>query len=519
MARPIKTSSKVTIGIRITNCYTTGTETFVDLFPGDMVENLQYVENQEVVTVTGKITDISLSLIKGVSTIYRDITDLIKDRILVTNVTVDYSKEYESRIAKIPAKEILEYKAENPDEICRVKVEPVMKVDLAVTLSNGMITKATLMEGGTLTDSIVMTPEGDKAMDLDIKSFIYTITPKTMGITVSGITLAKGTNSRLDILAIKSCGKAAMFVSDGNLQETLDKLKDGSVDQVITLDSNTYNEKLTISSVATIKGYYANQSAVSGDRRSNTIDANETVLIEALSCEEGADVTVQGVTLTDKSIIDVTGAKSVGFKNCKFVATNPNAPKSFLLKGDGDFVTNKRVTKLTLEGCYFGDNNTDGVNKFYNGLECNFALAKGSYIKDCYFSKRSVSHNVINIYDVEDGATINITGNHFEMSANAIRIGTVGDVKATINIADNTYDETDSDPAYAGLVLFQPYGSKTVSMANLTVNIENTTKPEGQLWYAYMNPKDTQMNSTLWPTLYVDGKKETITLGDENQAE
>lgn len=524
MARPIKSSVIVNVGIRITNYYEDGKSTFIDLYKGDMVEDLQYVDTQkqEVVTLSGRITDVTTTIITGISTSYRDIAAPYAERVTANYVTVDHSEQYDSKITKIPTREILEYQNEDK-EIVRVSVTPILKVDLTVTLSDGTVTHGELEEGCTISNAIIMTPEGDKALDLSIKGFVFTIVPKTMITTVSAIILDDTKDTKVDILAIKSCGNPTVIVEEGELQETIDKLSGNGIDEALTLASDTYKEELSIKEMATLKGFYALKSASSGDRRSDVIDAKETVFVKKLVAEAGADVVVQGVTFTEDAYIKIADARSVVFKNCKFVGINPDMEKTYLIQGTPaeKFYEKRTYTKLCIEGCYFGDNNTDGTNKVYHVLEPNFALAKGSYIKNCYFSSACASHNIINIYDVEDGATINITGNHFEKSASALRIGTIGDVTATINLSDNSYDKTDEDAKYAGLVTFQPYSKRTVSMGNLRVNIENTTIncENKQVYCTFRNASDTEMDSTKWPKLYINGKKTVITEGDEENSE
>lgn len=107
-------------------------------------------------------------------------------------------------------------------------------------------------------------------------------------------------------------------------------------------------------------------------------------------------------------------------------------------------------------------------------------------------------------------ATIDISGNHFEYSANAIRIGFVGSPSCTINIFNNTYDETDTEnPKWAGLLLIQPYGKQTISFGDLKVYLKrNRCTKKGtkyQDWYLYCNESDTQITGELYPQVYIDG--------------
>lgn len=518
MARPIKTRANVNVGIRIVNHFVDGQVKEIDLYKGDLVENLQYVKEEEVVTISGRITDISISTIASGVKSYKNLTDPIKDRIQVNSVTIDHSAIFNAEVSKIPAKEILEYQAEDA-EVSRVEILPLLSVNLNVVLSDGSVSEATLKEGSEIADAVILSPEGDKTIDIKVASFVYTIVPKSMSLTVNGILLDKGEaegvqKEQLPLLAIKKCGKSAVVVGEDSLQETITKLKDTDGAESITLDAERISEALVLGGDITLKGAYANIPANYGERATDTISEKETIFVESLTCEDGADVTIQGVTITEKSAVNIGNANSVTFKNCKFTAIEPTTEKTHIISGASKFYEAPATVKVVFDGCYFGSNLSGDLNK-YNGLELNCLIGKGSVIKNCYFTKKAASHNLINVYGIEDGANLLIANNHFEYSANAIRIGTIGDARANITIRDNVYDETDSTAEYAGLVIFQPYGNKTVSMANLRVDINNTKKPTGQLFYGFFNKNDTQMNSSLWPKIYVDGKKQALTLGDE----
>ena len=192
----------------------------------------------------------------------------------------------------------------------------------------------------------------------------------------------------------------------------------------------------------------------------------------------------------------------VSFKNCYF--ENIDLPDS-----QDDHLASSIIgsdiwgdLKLNIEGCYFADN-----AKAYNAMELNSILSDGTNISNNVFSL-VCTHNIINIYDVEDGATININDNVFAKAANGIRIGIKGDREdVTINIKRNTYHSTD-EGEYAGLVLIQPYGRATTSMGGITINIDDTVNNSGeeQLWYYYQGANDSQLAIEDRPKVYVNGE-------------
>lgn len=69
----------------------------------------------------------------------------------------------------------------------------------------------------------------------------------------------------------------------------------------------------------------------------------------------------------------------------------------------------------------------------------------------------------------------------FEKSANALRIANRNNATVTINMIGNKYDETDSDLAWAGLFLAQPWDLSVEDFSTITINVENLIGPGGNL--------------------------------------
>ena len=163
--------------------------------------------------------------------------------------------------------------------------------------------------------------------------------------------------------------------------------------------------------------------------------------------------------------------------------------------------------KFVIKNCYFSNNLTTGAQSIYNLMEPNVQWADGSEISGCTFSEGSCSHNHINIYDVENGATVTIKNNVFDKSANAIRVGVRGAKEATFNLMGNQYDTTDAGD-WAGLFLVQPYGSATTDMSGLVINCNGTINNSGESQIGYYAAKvgsDTQLEEAKRPLVYING--------------
>lgn len=216
---------------------------------------------------------------------------------------------------------------------------------------------------------------------------------------------------------------------------------------------------------------------------------------------EESEVEFRGLTFTENARIVASKAKVFKFVNCRMEGVTAAVAKTFPINLTGD-----SSTQVVIEGCYFGENPSNGSNNSYNAIEGTAKFADGSSVSNNYFAKGCATHNILNIYGADENAVININNNHCELSSNMVRVGIKGEPVCTINMDGNSYDET-SDDEYAGILLVQPYNKQTTTFANCTINLNNTTYPEGtQLVYAYSGANDTELTADNVPKLYVDGE-------------
>lgn len=225
----------------------------------------------------------------------------------------------------------------------------------------------------------------------------------------------------------------------------------------------------------------------------------DTVLAGAINVTGTADapisVELSNLELTEDAIVTVANAKEFTMTGCTFQGHNLTAKTMPIA------VTSDNAIKLVIDGNTFGTENEFS----YNLIDVYGKLADGSSISNNTFADASCTHNQISLYNVDDGAEININNNDCAMSANLVRIGFKGDPNCVVNMVGNSYDATDTDEQYAGLFLVQPYGTQTNSFAKTTIKVSDTTKPEGQLYYLYAGTNDTKFTDDNKPVVYVDG--------------
>ena len=100
----------------------------------------------------------------------------------------------------------------------------------------------------------------------------------------------------------------------------------------------------------------------------------------------------------------------------------------------------------------------------YNGIEIGLnstTLPKNILFENCKFTG-SFTNNAILIFGTSDDAVITLNNCSFESVSNALRLSNKSNAKnITVNIVNCTIDKWDSNPMWAGFLIFEDYTSKT----------------------------------------------------------
>ena len=513
MARIITTQTVAKNGFKVYNLYTDGTKDVNEFFEDDIVEDFSFVENREKITVKGRISKVDMTFKKIVTKKYIGKDSCTENDCRLTGIQIDHSIENFAKISNVIPMEILEFKPEK--EVKKVNVAPTKKVFLKVTLSDNSTSEVVLKEGMKLFNVTIQKYGEERTDDFIVKSFMYKVDEKVFKPVMIGMYLADKNNELVKVYFedVKVCGCEGMVIEeDASLSAALAEYINNGSEGGLILPSATYTDSLVMNNKVNMLGSQANVIANTGVRCTDDILADETVLTNTITCEEGASVIISGVTFTEKSTIATNKASDITFKNCRFLGIDPSSKQTLLISGNPNEA--EQPVLIRIENCYFGTNGKTATGEMYNLINLHNRVANGSYIRNCYFAKEVCTHNAINIYNVEEGATIDINDNYFEYSGNAIRLGVYGSTKCTFNIYNNTYADTDvANPDYAGLLLIQPVSTSTTTMANMTINLDNNKcllDEEYQLFYIYSASTATQINETNCPTIYVDGKLQQL---------
>ena len=487
MAKVVVFTKEIIRGFVIQNFMAGGKEIQkTELWENDVVNDFRFVSGNEVKAISGRVSNVTFAAKSSKA------TNKFSANVAVASVDIDCSENYVSDIYTIPNACILEYGANG--SVDDVMVKPLVKLKLSCILSDQTEKSIEIVEGDKFFD-MHMYPSSTQVVhgDFEIKQFLYTISAKKFDI--NGFTVAHGSESYdVSIAQIKSFGKAGVVVTEpANFAAALAAVLAGEEGGVVVPGGVTIPDEFVVDGSAKISG--------AGIVAKNEIDPSETVLSGQITTAAGAEISVFGVVLTQQAFVIANDPAKIEFEGCKFIDLHLLGDKVYAVRGQG-VGTSNHETELVIKDCYFGDN----INNLYNFFELNTKLGGHCEISGNYFTKGCAHHNIINLYELADNAVVDIKNNHFEYSGNAIRVGTVdAPQNVKVNIVNNVYDTTDTtDPEYAGLFFVQPYGTRTTSMAGITITATGNKGPRGtQLYYIYCGSNDTQLDEATSPTIVV----------------
>lgn len=509
MSKIVILTKEIEKGIKIRNFMSGGKRCEdVMIWENDILEDFSYLDNDEIETISGRLSDV-------VFTFYSKISQNVKEPYKLANLAkvdsliMDASKEYNSNKIMIYKPSILEYKAD--DAVDDVDVIPMVRVKLHMVMSDKSEVDLVLQEGMDLYSAIFSATNKPAIVigDFNISGFIYQKCNNGQNFDITGMILTDDTKTyRVDFNIMKNFGKKGIVVdsTSENIAETIKEADNDDTIAGVSLQGKTViDTPLEFTGNLDIHGINSNVPAYIGNRKSDEIDETEDVIKNSVTCQKDASLSIEGCALTNNAYILTDETKKLELSNVKFVDYVPNETKSYLVRGNG---FKAEATSLTVNGCYFGKNKNTEEKKIYNMFECNMKLADGSSFENLYFSKDACTHNPINIYDVEENATINISNVHFEDVNKGIRIGVIGEPKCTINIDNISYDVLDpKSEENSAIICIQPYGSQTTTFKNMTINITNVTGIDRDklTYFCYNADGNGPLADEDKPNIYVNG--------------
>lgn len=189
MARLVKVVEGQSITCKVTTRFKDGTYSEKLLSVGDVVENLRYVEKEAVHTVTGRITAINTTCTAVTNVDLNDPKDYFSQDVIPSVIQIDASKQYESNLVNVTAREIVE--DEGVENVVKVTTEVIPRITLKMTYTDGKTIDQDVEVGDVLTDMVIMTEpkKPDIEGDFRVSAFIYSVVSKK--VVVSGFYLTE----------------------------------------------------------------------------------------------------------------------------------------------------------------------------------------------------------------------------------------------------------------------------------------------------------------------------------------
>jgi len=195
MARVVKIVSNSSVLLNIVTSFEDGSMSVKTIGIGDTVENLRYIENEEVKVVTGVVKDIVYTSVTP-NTSKANPTDTFASDMKVSTVVIDASEQYQSNVINVPVMEIVE--DEGVEEVTSVHAYPKLNVTLDITYTNNT-TENKDLEVGDILDGVVIMSGVPGTADITgkytISSFLYTYTNKVFSVV--GFNLADNTGKNV----------------------------------------------------------------------------------------------------------------------------------------------------------------------------------------------------------------------------------------------------------------------------------------------------------------------------------
>ena len=499
MARNIKTTIDPYVELHISIMHKDGSIDMKHLKVNSLVENLRFAKNGEIKSVTGRVAEITYSINKKAKRFYSNINKLqsyFKYDVIAENIVIDSSEVNNSHLDIIPIRELLE--DEGTSEVAKITYYLSYGFNGEVLRSDNSINKFSLEEGQIINDLVYLFGGSEKSIPsaklVAVSREKDNIKPVTMYMNMSGMLKAVKTNQ------IVSIGESSDVLSQlDSISEAINGLTEGN--STIYLDSCTFYDPVNITKSVKILGAKANINPMDGNRNKTTF-AGESVIAGAITLSPNVELELNGLVLSEKAFLSVGSASNVTIKNCIVIGLTPAAKKScFIMTGSGT------PLKLILENNYFGPfvpGENTGIWNFVN-IDCT--LVNGSKISGNYFEKGYNNNDGISIYNVENGAVIEISDNTWEFSGNGVRLGIKGNPTAMFNIRDNIYHST-LENDNAGLLCIQPYNRSTTSMSGITINLSNITHDDDRrTWYLFQTKNDMEFTEETIPVVIEDGVK------------
>lgn len=173
MARLIKTVEGQLVKCQINTMFADGTKSTRVIAVDDAIEDLRYVENGEIKTVSGRVALINTTCSKVTSVDVNDPKDYFSQDVIINSLTIDASEQYHSNIVTVPAREIIE--DAGIIDVVKVTTVAIPQVLLEMVYTDGTVVQQDVVIGDVLCGMVIRTLPGQPSIvgDFRLAAFLY----------------------------------------------------------------------------------------------------------------------------------------------------------------------------------------------------------------------------------------------------------------------------------------------------------------------------------------------------------
>lgn len=189
MARLIRTIENQLVTCDVITHFADGTSSRKSLKVGDVVEGLRYIENKQLLSVSGRISSMIIECNNVTPISAANPVDNFGKDAKISSIIIDASTEYHSNVVTVNAREIVE--DAGVLDVVKVDVIAVPSVTLEMSYTDGTTVQQAVIVGDVLGDMVIMTSPGkpDIEGDFRVAAFKYSKANKQGQITFTGMYL------------------------------------------------------------------------------------------------------------------------------------------------------------------------------------------------------------------------------------------------------------------------------------------------------------------------------------------
>ena len=183
MARLINNSTETSIKVSIETLFENGTSSVKTYAIGDVIEGLRYVENGEIVTVSGKLTNINYSVASKSAFNKNNPVDTTREDITIKSITIDASTMYNAKTVTISMEEIIE--DEGVEDVQQILYYPEVAFSMDLYYSNRSHQHIDIQVGDTFNNVKILNPTTmvDITGEFTVVAFIYKAVKGALTVT------------------------------------------------------------------------------------------------------------------------------------------------------------------------------------------------------------------------------------------------------------------------------------------------------------------------------------------------